>query len=47
MQIISACAENTPYTPGAQQNSRGVLWVAALLRWAESNLPSFEYLVWE
>lgn len=46
MQIISVGTEDRQYAC-AQQGSRRVLSVPSLLHWAESNLPFFEYLLWE
>lgn len=46
MQIISVGTEYTQYAC-AQQGSRRVLSEPSLLHWAESNLPFFEYLLWE
>lgn len=46
MQIISVGTDDVQYAC-AQRGRRWVLSVPSLLHWAESNLPFFEYLLWE
>lgn len=46
MQIISVGTGDAQYAC-AQQGSGRVRCVPSLLHWAESNLPFFEYLLWE